>query len=370
VHNRGLFSPIVPTFVNDITKPNSTPADDHALAHDTRLQAILSSSVDGVVIINGQGQIESFNRAAERMFGYKSKEVIGRDVSILMPDTYAKDHRKRVRAYVETRKSNAIGVHREVTGRKKDGTTFPLDIALGIAEFGDRNLITGIVRDITERKNIEQELENYRLRLERMVWEKTRKLEELNRDLERLSRIDGLTDIFNRRYFDESLDRELRRASRLRESVVLILCDVDCFKQYNDSYGHLAGDHCLKNIAAMIRACCRRETDIVARYGGEEFAVLFPDTEDAGSRRAEQIRQQIWAMKIPHQGSCIADRVSVSLGVASTAPGKRISPHALIERADRALYAAKNSGRNKVVVAANEAECKPSATPDKIVSQG
>jgi len=336
-------------------KPSTSASiDDHDLILDARLQATLSSSVDGIVIITESGEIESFNRAAEDMFGYRSREVIGEDVAILMPHSYAEEHKKRVRTYMQTRRSDAIGIHREVTGRRKDGTTFPIDIALGIAELADQKLITGVVRDITERKLIERELQKHRLQLEQMVRDKTRELEIANRDLERLSQIDGLTNIFNRRYFDEALDWELKHARRSKESIVLMVCDIDWFKQFNDNYGHVAGDNCLRRVAGKIRACCQRETDIVARYGGEEFVVLFPGSGAAGSRRAEHIRQGIWDLNIPHRGSRIADRITVSLGVARIVPGKRTSAHGLIECVDRALYAAKSSGRNRVEVAAGE----------------
>lgn len=332
---------------NDTT---SNPLESSDLSRDDRLQAILNSSVDGIVIINEHGKIVSFNRAAEEMFGYGRGEVLGKDVAILMPPPYASEHKERVRNYVRSRRSSAVGVHREVTGQRKDGTTFSIDIALGLAHFDDRKLITGVVRDITEKKATERELENYRVRLEQMVHDKTRALERANRDLEKLSQVDGLTEVFNRRYFDEVLDWWLSRASRSREPIVLILCDIDCFKQFNDTYGHVAGDNCLKQVAAAIRVCCRRETDVVTRYGGEEFAVLLPGSAEVGSRRADHIRHRVWDLHIPHGTSSVATQVTVSLGVASIVPGKRTSARELIERADRALYQAKNLGRNRVVI--------------------
>ncbi len=177
----------------------------------------------------------------------------------------------------------------------------------------------------------------------------TRKLDAANQELTRLSSLDGLTGLANRRHFDENILREWRRAARYRRPLALALVDVDNFKEYNDTYGHLAGDQCLRNIAGGLQSVSRRPSDLVARYGGEEFALVLPETDLAGARRVgEGLCDAIRALRIAHTGSA-SGIVSVSVGVASMLPGQDDkSPHDLIAEADIALYAAKSCGRDRV----------------------
>ncbi|ERT03784.1 diguanylate cyclase domain protein [Lyngbya aestuarii BL J] len=166
-------------------------------------------------------------------------------------------------------------------------------------------------------------------------------------ELERLAKIDGLTQIANRRYFDEYLEREWKRLAREKQPLSLILCDVDCFKLYNDFYGHPAGDNCLKEIAQAISRAARRPADLVARYGGEEFVIVLPNTTLIGGLKvANLIRQAVKKLKILHAKSTVDSFVTVSLGVSTTIPHLELSPKTLIRVADEALYKAKNKGRN------------------------
>lgn len=177
----------------------------------------------------------------------------------------------------------------------------------------------------------------------------TRKLDTANQDLQRLSSSDGLTGIPNRRFFDETLEREWRRCRRLCNELSLIMCDVDHFKQFNDSYGHQAGDQCLQQVAKALAHQADRGSDTPARYGGEEFAVILPDTGPEGaSIVAERIRQAVIALGIPHDGSLYGE-VTVSLGIASMTPDESNQPQSLVMAADRALYRAKREGRNRAV---------------------
>lgn len=178
-----------------------------------------------------------------------------------------------------------------------------------------------------------------------------RKLDSANRELTRLSAVDGLTGIANRRQFDEALEREWRRCLRLRKPLSLVMCDVDLFKQYNDNYGHQAGDECLKAVAATLKERLRRPADIVARYGGEEFAAILPDTGLEGALRvAEIMRSGIQSLGISHEGSA-AGVVTVSLGVAAMQPQGAEGVSRLLGAADWALYEAKRLGRNGVYAA-------------------
>jgi len=181
----------------------------------------------------------------------------------------------------------------------------------------------------------------------------TRKLDSANRELTRLSAVDGLTGIANRRQFDEALSREWRRCLRTREPLSLLMADVDFFKQYNDGYGHQAGDECLKAVADILRQQLRRPADIVARYGGEEFAAVLPATGlDGAMRVAEAMRSGVQGLGVPHESTSFGV-VTVSLGVATLAPGLPEGMPKLLSAADRALYEAKRQGRNCVQAAAS-----------------
>jgi len=167
--------------------------------------------------------------------------------------------------------------------------------------------------------------------------------------LEALSYRDGLTGVFNRRHFDRHLDQLLAQHRRDKTPLSLIICDIDFFKLFNDTYGHLAGDDCLRRVAQAITEQCRRPIDMVARYGGEEFVVLLPQTERAGAMAvAERIRRGIEDQRIPHTASSVADHVSLSLGV-TTVTDEPVDSAALVGAADKALYAAKEGGRNRVI---------------------
>ncbi|MCI5167747.1 MAG: GGDEF domain-containing protein, partial [Candidatus Electrothrix sp. GM3_4] len=173
------------------------------------------------------------------------------------------------------------------------------------------------------------------------------KIELQTGQLEKLSSVDGLTGICNRRIFDETLVREWKRMAREKQYLSVIMCDVDYFKLFNDSYGHRSGDKCLQLIAGAIRAALKRSSDFVARYGGEEFVLLLPNTSAEGAQCiAEDIRIKIEELKIRHEKSGVSEYVTLSLGVASVIPCRRIFPTDLIETADQALYESKEKGRN------------------------
>ena len=177
-------------------------------------------------------------------------------------------------------------------------------------------------------------------------------LENANRELSRLSSLDGLTGIANRRHFEQIYDMEWRRAARTGSELSVLFLDLDFFKYYNDTYGHQEGDDCLKQVAAAAGAILKRPGDLLARYGGEEFVVILPETSIAGAAEvAEAIRQAIERCNIPHSASPVAAHVTVSVGVAGGRVTPEDKPSDFIARADKALYEAKHSGRNRVKVA-------------------
>jgi diguanylate cyclase (GGDEF)-like protein len=179
----------------------------------------------------------------------------------------------------------------------------------------------------------------------------SRDLASANRELEKLSRQDVATGIANRRYFDSYLQTEVRRAARERQPLSLILADVDHFKAFNDHYGHQAGDDCLRQVASALCTAGRRPADLAARYGGEEFAMVLPGTgSDGAIEVANSVSRVVAALAISHARSAAGKSITLSQGIASLIPERETSSEDLIERADQALYQAKQQGRNRYVV--------------------
>lgn len=166
--------------------------------------------------------------------------------------------------------------------------------------------------------------------------------------LEGVSQIDWLTELFNKRYFNEACIKEWRNANRLNCSLALIMIDIDYFKKYNDTYGHLQGDECLKTVALEINNSVRRPRDIVARFGGEEFVVLLPETGIEGATLiAQNVLANVEKLAIEHKGSALSGKVvTVTIGVTAAFPGEIDAMESLLKQVDHALYVAKNEGRN------------------------
>jgi diguanylate cyclase (GGDEF)-like protein len=184
-------------------------------------------------------------------------------------------------------------------------------------------------------------------------------LQAANQELQRLANLDGLTQVANRRRFDEYLEQEWRRLNREQSPLSLILCDVDLFKRYNDTYGHQAGDDCLRSIAHVLQVAATRPADVVARYGGEEFAIILPNTPLEGAVKiAAEVQAGIKQLQLEHRGSHISPFVTLSLGVASLVPALGLASAMLVAAADQALYQAKAEGRDRIIaeriVAKNE----------------
>jgi diguanylate cyclase (GGDEF)-like protein/PAS domain S-box-containing protein len=213
---------------------------------------------------------------------------------------------------------------------KKDGQVFPAEVTLSPITLRSQNVFQITIRDITERKKAEETLNRY------------------HDFLENLSVTDGLTGIANRRRFDQCIDMEWRRAIRNKSPISLIMMDIDYFKTFNDSYGHLAGDDCLNKLARCLNESLRRPMDLAARYGGEEFACILPETNIEGALCVcKNIRQRVYDLNIQHSYSKVSDRISVSMGVASLIPDIKQSYLDLMKAADDCLYSAKENGRNQ-----------------------
>jgi diguanylate cyclase (GGDEF)-like protein len=237
-----------------------------------------------------------------------------------------------------------------------------ITVISSLRSYGDLMTIEGNRQELANlyytvkiaRDNLEELVEIRTQELAEEIEERKKseeKLKTANQQLEYLANIDGLTQIPNRRNFDVHLQQEWGRMSREKLYLSLILVDVDCFKQYNDYYGHQIGDDCLKQVAIALKNSIKRTGDLVARYGGEEFATVLPNTDAKGALHlAEQMRLSVAKLSLPHDNSTVSSFVTISLGIASLIPGKNISPERIIELADRALYQAKQQGRDRIVV--------------------
>jgi diguanylate cyclase (GGDEF)-like protein len=193
-----------------------------------------------------------------------------------------------------------------------------------------------------------QELKLAFLDMEVTVEKRTEALYEANAKLENISLTDGLTGIPNRRFLDQCLSDEWARALRHHRSLSVMMVDIDCFKQFNDHYGHLKGDDALKHVAQALQRVCKRSSDVVARYGGEEFMLVFPDTADVKSQ-AQDCLSAVRALHIPHHYSNVLNILTVSVGYCSVSPESGERVETLIDAADQALYHAKHEGRNRAV---------------------
>lgn len=274
---------------------------------------------------------------AVRLFQEKQPDMILLDV--VLPDIDGFEVAARIRA-MQGKAGNAWTPITFLTAMTRDE-----DLARGLAIGGDDYLFKPVSAVVLEAKiramqrlvSLHQDL---RLR--------TLQLDIANRELKRLSSLDGLTGIGNRRLFDELLAREWRRALRNHTDISLLMCDVDFFKLFNDSYGHQAGDVCLKQVAETLAGALDRGGDMACRYGGEEFAIILSETGLMGAYFVgERIREALSRHKILHEYSPFG-QVSLSIGVASLRPQGGQSAEVLLKAADDALYVAKENGRNRV----------------------
>ena len=296
------------------------------------LSSVLDSSIDGIMafksVRDDRGSIVDFewllvNPTAEKIVKRQAKELIGGYLLVEIPnnrETGLFDLYVRV---VETAKPQETELYYD------DGSIAGWFQVVAV-KLDDGFAVT--FRDITERKQSEAAIYT------------------ANQELQRLAVTDGLTQVANRRQFDEYLNSEWQRLGREHETLALIVCDVDYFKLYNDTYGHQAGDECLRIIAKAISCTVKRPADLVARYGGEEFAVILPNTDELGAISvAQNIAKEIQQSKVIHSQSAISEYVTLSIGIASTTPSSEYAPEVLFAAADKGLYEAKKQGRNRVV---------------------
>lgn len=284
---------------------------------------VFKNTIEGIMITDADGVIQSVNAAFKTITGYRAEEAIGKTPRILKSSRHDKEFYKDM---WETLKDICEwkGV---VWNKRKNGDIYPQEMSINTIKNrrGEITHYTSIFSDITERKKAEDAL---------LL----------------LSSSDSLTGLANRRKFDELLYKEWSRAMRVKEPFSVVMIDIDYFKLYNDEYGHQAGDRCIQAVAGVFKDIVHRPGDIVARYGGEEFTVVLPVTEEENAVAiAESMRKGVEALKIRHKKSKSSKYVTISAGVATALPKKKLSSTDLIEQADKALYKAKRGGRNRVV---------------------
>jgi len=331
--------PHILSVIQDITERKQT--EEALIESEEKYRSILNASPDDITITDLEGRILMISPAAKRMFGYEPNydQFIGLHIlDFIVPED------------VERAQSNVLlmyqGAHlppNEYRGIRQDRSIFDIEVNSGFVHNANGQPIkmVFIVRDITERKLAEQKIQELIKQLE--IEKNTAHLNSIT---------DSLTGLANRRYFDEVLRTEFFRLKRSGSTLSLIMLDIDYFKKFNDSYGHLAGDDCLRQIGTTLESIVGRAPDIVARYGGEEFVVILPETKGLGAATlAERIRKAIELLAIPHSASNISEYVTVSLGVVTVYTTGLTSPEQVLGLADEALYCAKNSGRNRIIVA-------------------
>lgn len=289
-----------------------------------------------VSVADTKGKIIKANQKFCEMSGYSQEELLGKDHRIINSGTHPKAFFAEMWATITSGKV----WHGEVCNRAKSGALYWVDSAIAPVKdaAGEIEHYISVRIEVTEHKRREEEIN--------LAYQH---LAEANDQLEQLSRVDSLTSLANRRHFDETLENEISRQSRLQTPLTLILCDIDYFKKYNDTYGHQAGDACLQKVARSIQSSFLRSSDLVARYGGEEFAVVLPHVDkDIALALAEKMRVNVQGLELEHDSSGISRVITLSVGVTTLVPVKHTTMAMLIEQADKSLYLAKAKGRNNV----------------------
>jgi diguanylate cyclase (GGDEF)-like protein/PAS domain S-box-containing protein len=322
----------------DITK--HVNAEEILRESEAKYRQLFEAESDSIFLIeNETGKILEANSAAEKLYGYTREELLSKKNSDLSsePDQT-----------LEVTRSSAIDEDRIVKipsrfHRKKDGTVFPVEITGRFFQWRGRSVHIAAIRDITERKQAQEAMMGIQIQMR----QKMKEIESLQEKLQELAIRDPLTNLYNRRYMEESLSREISQANREAHSIGIIMIDIDNFKDFNDTYGHQNGDMALEIIGTLLNENIR-SGDISCRYGGEEFVVILPQASlDNTIKRGKQIKHNFETMPLP-VGSEQPAFLTISLGI-SNFPQHGIDRDTILNNADLALYKAKRLGKNRVV---------------------
>ena len=307
------------------------------LLEKEKMQLVFNTSPDAALITRlSDGVLIDVNVGFTVLFGYTRDEVLG--VSTMEINFWHNNEDRQ--AFLLELNAQKMCENIEFNFLRKDGSQFLGMISATIIDIQGIPHFVSVIRNITKRKLAELQIQELVKQLE--IEKNTAQLNSIT---------DSLTGLSNRRYFDLALKTEFHRLKRSGATLSLIIFDIDHFKKFNDYYGHLSGDDCLRRIGILLKTIAVRSSDVIARYGGEEFAVILPETESFGAKvMAERIRKGIESLGIPHYKSDVAECITVSLGVVSVSTTGLVSPEQVVALADEALYCAKNNGRNRVEV--------------------
>jgi len=304
-------------------------AEEDLRKSQQRLSLHIEQTILAVIEWDLDFNVTEWNPGAERIFGYKKEEAIGQHAQFIVSEKFYQE--------VENIWNQLL---KRKGGRRNSSQNITNDGQVIYCEWYNTPLIdpqgkiigvASLAQDITERKENEKALKQASL------------------ELERLTLIDDLTQIANRRHFYSHLQQEWKELSRRGKTLSLIMCDIDHFKEFNDTYGHLLGDECLYQVAQAISQASKRPRDLVARYGGEEFAILLPDTEKEGAEVVvKSIQTELKTLTLFKEQANPIKAITLSFGISYTTPSLKTKPEDLVDAADQVLYEAKNSGRNAV----------------------
>lgn len=285
---------------------------------EEKFRNIAETAADAFILAERNGDIIFWNKSSQRIFGYTEEEILGKPLTILMPEQYREAHQAGIKRLHSSGESKYFGRITEMEGLRKDGNVFPIELSVSMWKVKEKTFYSGIVRDITKRKQLELELE-------------------------KLATTDKLTQVFNRIKFHEIMKKEMERAKRYGHSLSLIMFDIDHFKKVNDTYGHNVGDYVLQTLTQIVKERLR-EIDYLVRWGGEEFIIIAPETDiEKAEVLAERIRKGTENYVFDQVGA-----ITISLGVAQLQ--KDDTEDTVIKRVDDAMYLAKQKGRNRVEV--------------------
>lgn len=284
---------------------------------EMKFKSVIESAKDAIIVADFQGTIVQWNQGAETIFGYSEKEILGRNISVIIPDRFKEAHEKGMEAYRKTREPHVIGSTVELTGCRKGGSEFQLEMSVGTWETEKGVFFSSILRDVTERKASEDKIND-------------------------LVYLDPLTGLPNRRLFNDRLDSLLRQADERGLNFSLFYMDLDNFKMINDRFGHSIGDLFLQSVASRLEAQISPK-DTLSRLGGDEFILLLPNTEY--NKAADRAHELINALNAPFRFENEEIFTSVSVGI-SMFPSDGDDSETLVKNADIAMYQAKEGGKN------------------------